>query len=273
MSDDAFLQRLLAAGRPTRPARAARVDEVLAEVGLPAAPTYRRLLELTDAMQVGDLTIYGVKRTAGWRFIGEMAPIAAPVIPVASGPASHLGWDTTAQQWCHTAFGHQLTTYPDDHALLLDAAERFVPGFTATEVPAPSRRDVPPLPDLVAAIPPGWRVPKPRGAGAIAKAAAAFQAEAGIAMPADYRELLSICDGFEVNGLVVYGARQVASEQDDVPAGFTRIGIMDDQALGYSSTVAQWLLVDAGCLEPDSDADRFATFTELVATLLQRRLE
>lgn len=205
VTDDAFLQRLVAAGRTTRPARAARVDDVLAEVGLPAAPTYRRLLELTDAMQVGDLTIYGVKRTAGWRFIGEMAPIAAPVIPVASGPASHLGWDTTSQQWCHTSFGHRLATYPDDHALLLDATERFVPGFAATEVPAPLRHDVPSLPDLVAVIPPGWRVPKPRSTGAVAKAAQAFQA-------------------------------------------------------------------DAGSYQPDSDTDRFATFTELVATVLQRRL-
>ncbi|MDO5285781.1 MAG: hypothetical protein Q4G45_03035 [Actinomycetia bacterium] len=267
-----IVERLVEMGDTRRPASAALIDKTLAAVNLPAAPLYRELLR-TDGLDVGTITFLAVKKSSGWRHIVKIAELYDPFIPIGSTGGAHVGWSREEQCWCRFSSDFIRERFSDEAALFRDVADRFVQSFVP-HVHVPARpRTVAPLEELVASIPDEWEVPKPRAVSVRDRVHRVFTKTVKVQAPDDYRALFDLCDGFEVNGLLVYSPRNLADKQlYVVEEGYVQVGIMDDQALVYSALDSQWQVVDAGSYNLDSDDDRFRTFTEMIGVILPARV-
>ena len=267
-----IVERLVEIGRTRRPASAALIDRVLGEVGLPPAPLYRELLLRTDGLEIASLCFLHVKKP-GQSYLKEFADLYDPYIPVAFIGGAHLGWHREEKCWCLSAADDISDRYPDEETMF-----RVIAGFAKGFFPhvhVPARpRTVAPLEELVASIPDEWVVRKPRAVSVRDRVHRVFMRRAKIPAPDDYRALFDLCDGFEVNGLLIYSPRDLADKQLDLDDDdYIRVGIMDDQTLIYSALDSQWQLVDSGSFDPDDDDDRYQTFTEMIGTILPERLD
>ena len=266
-----IVERLVEIGRTRRPASAALIDRVLGEVGLPPAPLYRELLLRTDGLEIGPVSFLQVKKT-GSSFIGKYAKLYEPYLPIAFVGGAYYGWHREEKCWCHSSSDEISGRYPDEEALVRAIAKR-TKGFVPHVVVPARPRTVAPLPELVASIPSQCRVPQPRAVSVRDWVHRAFTRAVKVPAPDDYRALFDLCDGFEVNGLLVYGAREMVKAQlDVVKEKYVEVAIMDDEALVYSGWDSQWQRVDIGSYDPSCDDDRYQTFTEMIGTILPQRL-
>ncbi len=271
MDSDQVVARLLELGKTRRPASAGLVDRVLREVGLPDAPTYRALLAQSDGLTIGKVDFFGVKKSLGRGYIGSWVKADEPVIPIAMGMVLQYGWHREGRYWCRSLFEPEGHFY-DDLSLFLDLANRSIPGFfDAVPVVAAPVRVVRPLREVLGLVErdPYYTLRVPRSVRVRERAARRFERVTGHVMPADYVELLGICDGFSVNGFVMESAVDVAVDDDG--DGVALVGELDDQWVVFDGNAGQWQVVEPGDDDPDAE-DRYATVTDLVGTLVPERL-
>ena len=271
MDADQVVARLLELGKTRRPASAGLVDRVLREVGLPDAPTYRALLAQSDGLTIGNVDVYGVKKLPALKYIGFWLDVEPPLIPIAMSGSFYYGWDSERRCWTRPRFIPDVT-FPDDLSLFLDLAHRSIRGFFGpVPVVAAPVRSVRPLREVLELVErdPYYTLRAPRSVRVRERAARRFERVTGHVMPADYVELLSVCDGFSVNGFVMESAVDVAVDDDG--DGVALVGQLDDQWVVFDGNAGQWQVVEPGDDDPDAE-DRYSTVTDLVGTLVPERL-
>lgn len=248
-----------------RPADPARIETVLAEVGLPGCPAYADLLAHSNGLEFGGSMIFGV---GGDR--SRVDPLTEwlgrfdALIPIGFG-AGAIGWSPTEQSWVEIAtYDHSLgRRFPDDAAALHEVFCQDLAGY----VPRPPRRIVPPLPELLADRP-GTREPGP--AATVRRAGAVFLKRTGTGS-AGLKELWQLSDGFDDGTVSVLGAADfVAAEQPDpteATGWATVVGRVADRLICYDRREEQWQVVPAD-FGPCSAADRFASFGDLLTAVV-----
>ena len=268
MDADQVVARLLELGKTRRPASAGLIDRVLREVGLPDAPTYRALLAQSDGLTIGSVDVYGVKKLPALKYIGSRLHLEPPLIPIAMSGSIRYGWDSERRCWTRPRFIPDVT-FPDDLSLFLDLADTIRGFFGPVPVVAAPVRSVRPLREVLELVAQEEGLRAPRSVRVRERAARRFERVTGHVMPADYVELLSVCDGFSVNGFVMESAVDVAVDDDG--DGVALVGELDDQWVVFDGNAGQWQVVEPGDDDPDAE-DRYATVTDLVGTLIPERL-
>ena len=116
-----------------------------------------------------------------------------------------------------------------------------------------------------------------------------FEELFGIALPAAYAELLRRTNGFDFDGLCVYGTHDLEGEvfrfgivesnqgllhgMHDLDSPLRFFGERDDQLLAYDTSDQAWELVDRYSWDPDDPQDVYGSFEKLMVQMLEEAAE
>lgn len=261
---ETLIERLLATGKPVRPAQPEAVEAAFAEVGLPDAPAYRALLARSNGLP-GDPGILGVGGPGASKqvlTITESYPRRRPLV----GLVDRFGWHTREQVWCRVDHDNApAEVFADDTTLLHTA---FVT-YSKRYVPKPrAAGHGPGIPELLRGAEPG---PPPAPVTTRKKAALTFLRRTyDGSLPASLKAMLERHDGITVGDLHLYGSAELLA---DPPAGwFLPVGAVGDRLIGFDRRENQWKVLTTD-LDTLVEHPRYAAFDDLLAAVTGHELE
>ncbi|MDJ1370488.1 hypothetical protein [Gulosibacter molinativorax] len=247
----------------------------------------RKLWQRTDGVDRDGLVIFGARQfsEASW----DADPACQWAIQAGHAGREAIVFNSRERQWQLVAGPYSWVLPERRFSSLADLIAAVFGEGDPEHPPAPDQLDplesdspvdtrrsgsidsVADVSDLLESLPRGIARP-PAGGSATRHATTFFARRTGRQPGADLEEFLGLCDGFEWNGLILHGSEAMLRVQDDLPEHLFAVGQMDDRILVFDASEHSWNLLDAGALDIDQDADRFPSFTMLVAEAVSRRV-